>query len=91
MNKVKDAVVTKLDIRLTDDVASEDVLEVMYDGVWVLAAPDLWDSWTGLRRRNGSDHHGPVRHLGADTLWQGSRVCPCATCQSGVAPSLRYN
>ena len=88
---IKETQVKKLDVRPTDDVASEAVLEVMYDGVWLLATPEFWNSWTGLRRRNGYDHHGPVRHLDADSLWQGARVCPCATCQSGVAPQFRYN
>jgi len=73
-----------------DTVLDEPVLEIDVDGSWVLAQRELFSSWTGLRRINGEDHHGPVVYLGGGD-YRGRRVCQCSTCQSTVDPVHRHN
>ena len=76
----------------TDDVAANPILEVKVAENWVPADKDIWDAWTGLRRINGEDHHGPVHPIShPDRVWTGSRVCGCKTCQVNVAPAHRPN
>jgi hypothetical protein len=81
---------TLLGSRPTDDIATEDLREISYDGKWILAEEDIFRSWTGLRRINGEDHHGPVQYMEGG-LYRGSRVCGCKTCQEHVEPRLRKN
>jgi len=75
----------------TDDVIETPILEVLYEGMWVVTDPDIFRSWTGLRRRNGEKYHGEVYNMGTDILYEGARVCPCSVCQGHVKPTLRYN
>ena len=77
--------------RSTDDVAAEPILEVLYDGTWVLTTSDIWESWTGLRRRNGQDHHGSVRYMDGGGTYTGRRICPCGTCQAHTEAKYRPN
>ena len=74
-----------------DTILDEPVLEVELNGAWVLVDRGLFSSWTGLRRINGEDHHGPVAYLGEDKEYRGHRVCPCPTCQSTVDGPYRHN
>ena len=79
-----------VDKKPTDDVATDDVREIDFHGKWILAEEDIFRSWTGLRRINGSDHHGPVQYMEGG-LYTGSRVCGCRTCQEHVEPKFRKN
>lgn len=77
---------------MTDDVAGQPVLEILYENAWILAPEDIWESWTGLRRKNGEDFHGDVRPLKEPTkIWTGSRVCSCRTCQTHTEAKYRPN
>lgn len=76
----------------TDDVMSDPLLEVYAQGVWVVTERDIWDAWTGLRKRNGEDYHGDVHPISSPTnIWTGPRVCSCRTCQSHTDPKFRPN
>ena len=57
----------------------------------VVPTDDIFRSWTGERRINGDEHHGPVYALGSDVPYTGSRVCGCSECQSHVEPRFRKN
>jgi len=78
-------------IRSTDDVAAEPILEILYGESWIMTTQDIWDSWTGLRRLNGQDHHGSVSYLGSGGTYTGRRTCPCTVCQSHTEAKYRPN
>lgn len=77
----------------TDDIRPP-VLEIKLDRMWIEVDEETWRSWTGLRRVNGTDHHGPVYSFltpeGAPPF-TGKRVCGCAACQEHVEPRHRLN
>ena len=75
-----------------DTASAQPLLEVsVEDGHYFAAAPDVWNSWTGLRRRNGEDYHGPVYYTGTRTTYTGKRVCPCTICSEATLPHLKYD
>ena len=37
----------------TDDIAAGPLLEIMFEGVCILAEEDVFGCWTGLRMKNG--------------------------------------
>lgn len=77
---------------LTDTANTEPLLETMMpDGEFFVAPPEVWDSWTGLRRRNGEDYHGPVYFAGTRTTYTGHRMCSCPTCSETTLPHLKHN
>lgn len=71
------------------------VYEIQFAEKWYPVREKLWNSWTGLRRKNGMDHHGPVKPLDtppeSKLMFNGARVCGCSTCQATVDPKLRKN
>jgi hypothetical protein len=75
----------------TDDIATGPILEVQANANWVETSEDVFRAWTGGRRINGEEHHGPVYAFGTDTVYTGGRVCGCRTCQATVAPQHRKN
>lgn len=76
----------------TDDIASGPILEIEAAGIWIPTDQGIWESWTGLRKINGEDHHGPVVPvLHPDRIYTGHRVCPCRTCQAHVEPRFKPN
>jgi len=77
--------------RLTDDIASAPLLEIQFEDVWILAEEDVFGSWTGLRRKNGEEVHGPIYPLGGKTFYTGSRVCGCKACQEHVEAKFKKN
>lgn len=61
-------------------------------GNWITAVSrDEWSAWTGRRRWNGVEYHGPVTYLGTTNPYRGPRVCSCPRCQSTVEAPLRPN
>jgi len=58
---------------------------------FVQTTSDVFDAWTGPRRLNGQDHHGPVYHLGTRTIYDGPRHCHCPTCEATASPIYRKN
>lgn len=78
-----------------DDVARGPVLEIQQKDQWVVVGDRLWNSWTGLRRRNGEDVHGPVFPLdapvGSTAFFTGARVCSCRKCEEHVEPRFKKN
>jgi hypothetical protein len=77
---------------LLDTASTQPLLEVaIEDGQYFSATPDVWDSWTGARRRNGEDYHGPVYYTGTRTTYTGKRGCPCITCSETTLPHLKYD
>jgi|DEB19_MinimDraft_3_1074340.scaffolds.fasta_scaffold16538_2 hypothetical protein len=79
--------------RVFDDSIGTKVLQVELSGAWVEVDEDIFISWTGLRRINGEDYHGPVYNFnsGSETPYAGSRTCKCGVCQEHVEPSLKAN
>lgn len=75
----------------TDVLRRTPILEVELEGRRVEARAEEWRSYTGRRWKNGEEEHGPVYNLGTDVPYDGRRVCPCRTCEAGVAPHLRSN
>jgi hypothetical protein len=76
----------------TDDIIQEPILEIQVSGRWLVTDHDIWDAWTGLRRRNGEEFHGDVHLLShPEETWTGSRVCSCRTCQVHVEAKYRPN
>ena len=92
---LKEKIVEKLDllapIRIFDDSIGETVHEVCITESWIEVKESVWKSWTGHRRLNGEDYHGPVYNLDTDVVYNGARACGCSTCQSNVPPALKVN
>lgn len=76
---------------LTDDIASGPLLEILFEDVWILAEEDVFGCWTGLRRKNGEEVHGPIYPLGGTTFYTGARVCGCKACQEHVEAKFKKN
>ena len=81
--------------RIPDTLATDPTWEVgistlQPSTVWLATNETSWRSWTGPRRRNGEDHHGPVFARDGDAVYTGLRECSCSTCQATVTASLRY-
>ena len=81
--------------RIPDTLATDPTWEVGLSTlhpstVWLATNETSWRSWSGPRRRNGEDHHGPVYALDGTAIYTGLRECSCSTCQATVTASLRY-
>jgi len=51
-------------------------------GEWRPLDKATWLSWSGRRRLNGRDYHGPIFYLGSKKrVDRQARVCPCDVCQ----------
>lgn len=76
-----------------DDVASRiSLLEIEFNGTWIDASPDVFESWTGRRKINGVEHHGKVTYLDRPgEIYKGRRTCACKHCQSDVLPEHKPN
>jgi hypothetical protein len=74
---------------LSDSALPSPLYEVGTGGVFVTVSHDVFSAWTGHRRLDGSDHHGPVFNLGTTIQYTGPRTCPCSTCQSSIDPQHR--
>lgn len=80
--------------RIFDDSVGEQVLQVHHLDKWFEVTENVFRSWTGLRRINGEDYHGPIYHFGSEDdskPYNGTRSCGCNTCQQSVSPKLRMN
>lgn len=75
----------------TDDIAGEPLLEVKVGSSWVETPDDVFRAWTGERRINGDEYHGPVFAFGTEVPYGGSRVCACRECEASVEPRNRKN
>ena len=71
----------------------EAIYEVEDSATWVEVPHSIFMAWTGCRRVNGADFHGPVYSVDATRSkpWQGSRMCSCSACQEHVLPLFRPN
>lgn len=71
-----------------DTMMKGDLLEIVVGQSAVRVDAALWNSWTGLRLRNGEEHHGPVYLLGEskNSPYKGNRLCRCSKCQEHVIP-----
>lgn len=75
-----------------DDVAApRRVFEVCLDDSWTVTTQEIFTAWTGRRRFDGVEYHGPVYHLGTGSMYRGARVCPCPVCETSVEPQLKKN
>lgn len=80
--------------RIFDDSVGNEVLQVMIENEWVEVTETVFRSWTGFRRINGEDHHGPVYGFESphdSSPFDGKRACGCNTCQAHVSPKLKVN
>lgn len=60
--------------------------EVWIDDQWFRVSDWIWRSWTGRRRFEGVDVHGPVFTLGTNDIGTKSiRVCDCVNCNDPEA------
>lgn len=77
------------------DEATGPVREILTGDRWFVVDSLLWEGWTGLRRLNGVEHHGPIKYLdspiGSPIMYSGKRTCGCRVCEVSVPPSLRKN
>lgn len=80
-----------------DTLLTEPVLEVGISTLrgyteWLPVEENVWLAWTGLRRRDGEDYHGPILPLDRpNATYDGPRECGCSACQATVAPLDRLN
>ena len=58
---------------------------------WLTTTEAVWTAWTGPRRRDGEEWHGPVYGMDGSGLYDGPRACPCGACQGTAKPELRYS
>ena len=80
--------------RIFDDSVGNTVYQVQCSSEWIEVTEAIFRSWTGLRRVNGEDHHGPVYKFGVageSKPYTGSRSCGCSICQTTVVPELKVN
>lgn len=80
--------------RIFDDSVGDRILQVKIDDDWVEVKEEVFRSWTGHRRINGEDFHGPVYTFGStiDSIpFTGRRECGCSACQQNVEPIFKVN
>jgi len=65
--------------------------EVGIAETYTQTSPDVFDAWTGPRRLNGQDYHGPVFTLGANLPYEGPRHCGCPSCETNTHPTAKKN
>lgn len=65
--------------------------EVGLNETFISTSPDVFDAWTGPRRLNGQDYHGPIFNLGTNTPYDGPRHCGCEACESNTHPTVKKN
>ena len=73
------------------DTIQPTLYEVGLGSHFTPTTPDVFAAWTGPRRLNGEDHHGPIYNLGTQVPYDGPRHCPCHTCEAGASPIHRKN
>lgn len=84
----------KSPVRKFDDSIGDVVYQVKYGEDWIETTETIFRSWTGLRRINGDDHHGPVYNFGTDESiapYTGIRTCGCLVCQTHVEAKYKKN
>ncbi len=80
--------------RIFDDSVGSTVYQVNHGEEWVEVTEAIFRSWTGLRRVDGEEYHGPIYNFGAhgdSTIYSGTRACFCGACQETVEPKLKTN
>lgn len=79
--------------RVFDDSIGTKVFQVELSDAWVEVDESIFASWTGMRRINGEDYHGPIYNFnsGSEVPYTGVRTCKCKICQEHVEPSLKAN
>lgn len=80
--------------RKFDDSIGDVIYQVKYGEDWIETTEAIFRSWTGLRRVNGDDHHGPVYNFGTDDKiipYTGNRTCGCEACQVNVEAKFKKN
>lgn len=79
--------------RTFDDSPGEKVLQVKLSDSWVEVTDSIFRSWTGDRRINGEDFHGPVYNFKDESnkVYTGFRSCGCKVCQENVEPVFKMN
>ena len=75
----------------TDTIQPSPLYEVGLGGHFTPTTSDVFDAWTGPRRLNGLDHHGPIYNLGTQVPYDGPRHCACPTCEATASPVHRKN
>jgi len=75
----------------TDDVSSSHIYEVEFEDSYMDVDESIFTSWTGARRLDGSNYHGPIYNMGTSTLYTGPRACSCSICSATTAPEHRSN
>jgi len=80
--------------RIFNDSVGNQVLQVKMDDTWIEVKEEVFRSWTGSRRVNGEEFHGPVYNFGSidDSIpYTGRRECGCSVCQQNVEPVFKMN
>jgi len=81
-------------VRKFNDSIGDVVYQVRLNEDWVETTESIFRSWTGLRRINGEDHHGPVYNFGTSNEvvpYTGSRSCGCGVCQASTEAKFKKN
>jgi hypothetical protein len=80
--------------RIFDDSIGSIVYQVRCEDEWIEATHSIFRSWTGFRRINGEEYHGPVYEVGSresDEPYTGYRACGCSVCQAHVVAKFKKN
>lgn len=80
--------------RKFDDSIGDAIYQVKLKDDWVETTESIFRSWTGLRRINGEDHHGPIYNFGTDEAlgpYTGNRACGCSACQAHTEAKFKKN
>lgn len=75
----------------TDTLIEAPLYEVGLGQTFTPTSADVFDAWTGPRRLNGLDYHGPIFNLGTSIAYDGPRHCGCSTCEATAQPIHRKN
>jgi hypothetical protein len=77
----------------SDDLdLSQSKLEIYLEDKWVSVDERLWRAYTGFRRIDGTEYHGPIYGYDTRAIWTKiRRDCPCNKCQSLIAGEFRLN
>lgn len=74
-----------------DSLLPNPLYEVALGNTYTTTSHDVFQAWTGPRRLNGQDYHGPIFNLGTNLPYDGPRHCGCSACETNTHPSAKKN
>lgn len=77
-----------------DTIIPVEMYEIDVEGKWSIVDKEIFRSWTGPRRFQGKEIHGPVYNYKSpddSQPFEGKRLCQCSECQAHVALKFKSN